>query len=206
MIVVGKREVYLKRVLACFAFLFLVSCQTTSGIEKPERAGNNLQSNGKNLESVLSRLTLRELDQAALVFRVAFDRSLESWQTPDSRLIAGCSLNGALAEEGLLEVRPWLERRASEEAKRLLAAPRNYQLLVDEKTCLQDCSCSLGLRILEAAELEKQPSSKVKNWKRLKSTLEAKSELLSSQRAEFCADSTTWICSSELLNLLRKPK
>lgn len=186
-------------VAACTLTLSL-GCQSVDRAEKPERA------TGDTLETVLGRLSLKELDQAALVFRVAFDKSLESWQGPEDLIVAGCSIPGPLAENGLAEVRPWLERRASEEAKRVVEAPKTYRLPIDEENCVRDCSCGLGLRILEAADLESQPHSRVKDLKRLRSTLESRAELVSSERAEFCTESMTWICSSDLLKLLRQKK
>ncbi len=178
----------------------LTSCQTPDRGERAERP------TADKLEETLSRLSLRELDQAALVFRVAFDKSLESWQGPGDLVVAGCSIPGGLAENGLAEVRPWLDRRATEEARRVVEAPKTYKLPIDEENCAKDCSCGLGLRILEAAELDKQSHSRVKDLKRLRTTLESRAELISSERAEFCTESLTWVCSSELLKQLRQKK
>jgi hypothetical protein len=189
-----------KTLVAACALTLSIGCQSTERSNRPERTMVDA------LEAELGRLSLKELDQAALVFRVAFDKSLESWQGPEDLIVAGCSIPGPIAENGLVEVRPWLERRASEEAKRVVEAPKTYQLPIDEGNCAQSCSCGLGLRILEAANLEGQPHSRVKDLKRLRSTLESRAELVSSERAEFCTESMTWICSSELLKLLRQKK
>lgn len=174
-----------------------MGCQSVNSGEPAERPTSD------KLEEALSRLSLRELDQAALVFRVAFDKSLESWQGADDLVVAGCAISGALAENGLAEVRPWLERRALEEANRVVEAPKTYKLPIDEQNCAKDCSCGLGLRVLEAAELDKQSHSRVKDLKRLRATLESRAELVSAERAEFCTESLTWVCSSEVLKLLR---
>ncbi len=154
------------------------------------------------LDKILAELSLKELDQAALVFRVAYDKSLESWQGAGDQLVAGCKITGEKAENGLAEIRPWLERRASEEARRVVEAPKTYRLPIDEEACSNDCSCALGLRVLEAAELDKQSHSKVKDLKKLRAKLESKVELISSERAEFCTESMTWICTSDLLKNL----
>lgn len=151
------------------------------------------------MEKTLAELSLKQLDQAALFFRVAFDKSLESWQGAGDQMLAGCKVPGEKAENALAEIRPWLDRRAGEEARRVVEAPKTYRLPIDEDACAQDCSCGLGLRVLEAAELEKQSHSRVKDLKNLRSKLEAKVELISAERAEFCAETMTWICSSGLL-------
>lgn len=154
---------------------------------------------GTAMEKTLAELSLKQLDQAALFFRVAFDNSLESWQGAGDQLLAGCKVSGEKAENALAEIRPWLDRRAGEEARRVVEAPKTYRLPIDEEACAQDCSCGLGLRVLEAAELEKQSHSRVKDLKKLRSKLEAKVELISAERAEFCAETMTWICTSGLL-------
>lgn len=177
--------------------LLVTGCQSASRGDRDPRPAEDA------LEVVLSRLSLKELDQAALVFRVAFDKSLESWQGPDDLVVAGCAISGALAENGLAEVRPWLDRRTEEEAKRVAEAPKTYKLPIDEENCTKDCSCGLGLRILEAADLDKQSHSRVKDLKRLRATLESRAELISAERAEFCTETLTWVCSSELLKQLR---
>jgi hypothetical protein len=151
------------------------------------------------MEKTLAELSLKQLDQAALFFRVAFDKSLESWQGAGDQMLAGCKVSGEKAENVLAEVRPWLDRRAGEEARRVVEAPKTYRLPIDEEACSQDCSCGLGLRVLEAAELEKQSHSRVKDLKKLRSKLKAKVELISAERAEYCAETMTWICTSGLL-------
>lgn len=187
-------------------FAWVVGLVLLTGCQTPDRGERAERPTADKLEETLSRLSLRELDQAALVFRVAFDKSLESWQGPGDLVVAGCSIPGGLAENGLAEVRPWLDRRATEEARRVVEAPKAYKLPIDEENCAKDCSCGLGLRILEAAELDKQSHSRVKDLKRLRTTLESRAELISSERAEFCTESLTWVCFSELLKQLRQKK
>lgn len=178
---------------ACVALLLLTSaCSTSAPRQEPAPVATPL-------EKTLAELSLKQLDQAALFFRVAFDKSLESWQGAGEQTLAGCKVSGEKAENALAEIRPWLDRRAAEEALRVGEAPKTYRLPIDEETCSQDCSCGLGLRVLEAAELEKQRHSRVKDLKKLRSKLEAKVELISAERAEFCAETMTWICTSGLL-------
>jgi len=178
---------------ASIALLIMVSACSTSAPR--QEAAPPVSA----IEKTLAELSLKQLDQAALFFRVAFDKSLESWQGAGDQVLAGCKVSGEKAENALAEIRPWLDRRASEEARRVVEAPKTYRLPIDEEACSQDCSCSLGLRVLEAAELERQSHSRVKDLKKLRAKLEAKVELISAERAEFCAEAMTWICSSDLL-------
>ncbi|MDX9730238.1 MAG: hypothetical protein RBT63_00570 [Bdellovibrionales bacterium] len=155
------------------------------------------------LDRAASRLSLQELDQAALVFRVAFDKALDSWGGPTDQAVPGCRITGKEAENGLAAIRPWRDRRALEQAELLLASPKSYKLPVNVETCERDCSCSVGLAVYEAAELDKKSHAKVRELKRMRSRLEAKSELISSERAELCAEGVTWICQSDLLKALK---
>ena len=178
---------------ASLSLLLLVSaCSTSAPRQEAAPAATAM-------EKTLAELSLKQLDQAALFFRVAFDKSLESWQGAGDQVLAGCKVSGEKAENALAEIRPWLDRRAAEEARRVVEAPKTYRLPIDEEACSQDCSCGLGLRVLEAAELEKQSHSRVKDLKKLRSKLEAKVELISAERAEFCAETMTWICTSNLV-------
>ena len=177
--------------------LLVTGCQSASRGDRDPRPAEDA------LEVVLSRLSLKELDQAALVFRVAFDKSLESWQGPDDLVVAGGGRFRGLAENGLGGGRSGPDRRPEGRAKGVAEAPKTYKLPIDEENCTKDCSCGLGLRILEAADLDKQSHSRVKDLKRLRATLESRAELISAERAEFCTESLTWVCSSELLKQLR---
>lgn len=181
---------------AALVVLFFVSCTV-----KPPKTDE--VPTVTDLDKALSALSLKALDQAALVFRVAYDKSLESWQGAGEQTVAGCRISGELAEKGLAEIRPWLDRRAAEEAERLLEAPKLYKWDTSSDTCDQNCSCGLGLRILEAAKLDSRSHAKMKDLKKYRARLEAKSELISAERAEFCTESITWICGSDLLKALR---
>lgn len=170
-------------------------------------AGGGKKSDGEvvesSLDSAASKLTLVQLEEAALAFRVAFDRSLDSWQTTGEQAISGCHIKGDVAERGLRALRPWIDRRASEEAKKLLAGPQTYRLPINDQNCANDCTCGVALRVLEAAKIDEQTSSRFKEWKRLRAQLEAKAELQTSDRSEICAEGLTWVCKSELLSALK---
>ena len=155
------------------------------------------------MEQSLSELSLVKLDQANLVFRVAFEKSLDTWQGPGDDVVPGCKITGKEGENGLAAIKPWLDRRAYEEAKRALDAPKSYTLPIDVENCERDCTCALGLKILDTAELDSQSHQKVKELKKLRTRLEAKSELMTRDRADLCAEGSTWICSSELLKSLQ---
>lgn len=155
------------------------------------------------IESSLAVMSLRKLDEAALVLKVAFNKSLESWQGGADDIVAGCRISGKDAERGLAIIGPRLENAVLEEAKRLVDSPKTYRLPIDEETCERDCSCGLALGILEKARLDEQSHSRVKEFKRIRARLEAKSELITSERAEICSDAATWICSSEFLKALK---
>lgn len=191
--IIRENSFLARRLSGCLALLLAATACSTSA---PREAAPPVVS---GMEKTLAELSLKQLDQAALFFRVAFDKSLESWQGAGDQMLAGCKVSGEKAENALAEIRPWLDRRAAEEARRVVEAPKTYRLPIDEEACSQDCSCSLGLRVLEAAELEKQAHSRVKDLKKLRSKLEAKVELVSAERAEFCAETMTWICTSNLL-------
>lgn len=133
----------------------------------------------------------------------AFDKSLETWAGPSDDVVTGCKISGKEAENGLVALKPWLERRAGEEAKRAMDSPKNYQLPIDVESCERDCSCGLSLKILESANLDDQSYSKTKDLKRTRARLEAKSELMTSERAELCAEGSTWICGSDLMKALK---
>ena len=155
------------------------------------------------LDRAMSELSLQQLGEAETVFRAAFDKSLESWQGAGDDSLLGCKITGREAETALSALRPWIDLKTGEEAKRLLESPKSYQLPVDAETCEQSCSCALGIKIFEAANLDNQSHQKVKDFKRQRTRLEAKSELLTADRAEICAEAATWICKSDLLKALR---
>ncbi|MBL7689429.1 MAG: hypothetical protein JNJ49_15440 [Bdellovibrionaceae bacterium] len=156
-----------------------------------------------SIDAAASKLSLGELEAAALALRVAFDRSVDTWQGSTDQAIPGCHIPGEVAERGLQELRPWIDRRAAEEAKKLLANPKNYRLPINEESCAADCTCGVGLRVLEAAKLDELSHSKMKDWKRVRAQLEAKAELQTSERSELCAEGITWICKSDLLSAIK---
>lgn len=158
------------------------------------------------VDQAFSRLSLVKLDQAALVFRVAFDKSLDAWQGPVDDAVPGCRISGRDAESGIAAVNPWLDLRAGEEAKKALAAPKSYKFPVDVETCERDCTCGLGVKILNAANLDGQNKPRAKELKKLRTRFEAKSELMTHDRAELCAEGATWICTSEVLKALQPPR
>ena len=86
---------------------------------------------------------------------------------------------------------------------KLLAGPQTYRLPINDQNCANDCTCGVGLRVLEAAKIDEQTSSRFKEWKRLRAQLEAKAELQTSDRSEICAEGLTWVCKSELLSALK---
>jgi hypothetical protein len=156
-----------------------------------------------SLDRALSTMSLKQLDEASLVMKVAFNKSLESWQGSGDDITAGCKITGKEAESGLAALAPWLSRAYIAEADRLIKNPKSYRVPVNDDTCEHDCSCELGLKILDRAELDEQSHSKVKEFKQIRSRLEAKSELITSERAEICSESATWICTSDFLKALR---
>jgi hypothetical protein len=195
-----SREFAVKFMMSAVLVLSLAGCSMFKGREDSPadpRAGKT------TLDQAMGELSMAKLDQASLVFRVAFEKSRDAWQGPGEDVVPGCKISGKEAENGLAAVKPWLERRANEEAKRAIDGPKAYQLPINVETCERDCSCELGLKILEAADLDSQSYQKVKELKRLRTRLEAKSELMTRDRAELCAEGSTWICSSEVLNALR---
>lgn len=155
------------------------------------------------LDRAMSELSLQQLNEAETVFRSAFDKSLESWQGAGDDSVLGCKITGREAETVLAALRPWIDLKSGEEAKRLLDSPKSYRLPVDVETCEQTCTCGLGLKIFESANLDNQSHQKVKEFKRQRTRLEAKSELLTTDRAEICAEAATWVCKSDLLKALR---
>ena len=164
---------------------------------------NSPEAKASALDKAISELSLAQLSEAETVFRVAYDKSLESWQGAGDDLIPGCKIGGPDAEKALAALRPWVNKRAREEAARLNDSPRSYQLPINVDSCDSDCSCGFGLKILEEARLDEQSHQKVKDFKKSRVRLEAKSELLTGARAELCAESATWICKSDVLKALK---
>lgn len=156
-----------------------------------------------SIDAALAKLSLPELEEAALVFKVAFEKSTDSWQGPIDEAVPGCKINALDAENGIAALKPWLVRRSDEEAKKLLSSPKTHQLPVASDGCEQSCTCGLGARILAAANLENESHSKVKDLKRLRARFEAKAELMTSERAELCSEGAKWICSSDLLKAIK---
>ena len=161
--------------------------------------------NPKNtaLELVVSKMTMVDLERATLVFKVAFEKASDSWQGTDDDAVPGCKITGREAEAALEALNPLMVQRVQDEAKKLLSSPKGYRFPTDVGSCERDCSCTLNLRILQAAKIDDLSPSKAKNLKRLRAQYEAKNELLTSERAEICAESAAWICSSELLKVLK---
>lgn len=155
------------------------------------------------MDQALTGMSLKQLDEANLVLKVAFNKSLESWQGGSDDIVAGCKITGKEAENGLSVIKPWHERAIDAEAERLRQNPKSYRVPVDEENCERDCSCGLGLKIFEKAGLDHQSHSKMKDFKRTRSRLEAKAELITSERAEICSESATWICTSDFLKALK---
>lgn len=176
------------------------SCSST----KSHVEGGVLDASEGALDRALSHLTVKELDQAALVFRVAYDKSLETWQGPSDLIVAGCTIGGNLAEKGLSVIRPWLDQRVEEEARRISESVKEIELPIDRANCTSNCSCGLGLRILEAPVLEGKPLSRSQRFKKLRRSLEAQAELITAERAEYCTESMNWVCESPLLKELKK--
>ena len=158
------------------------------------------------LDQTLAGMSLKQLDESYLVLKVAYNKSLESWQGGSDDVVAGCKITGKEAEAGLAALRPWLDKAVDIEAKRIADSPKSYRVPVDDESCEKDCTCGLGLRILGAAKLDDQSFAKVKEFKRLRGRLESKNELLSPERFEICADQATWICSSDFLKALKPAK
>lgn len=153
-------------------------------------------------ETALRPLSYLQLNAAANVFRVAFDRSLDSWQNPTDTAGLKCAVSGAMAERGLAALRPWLDQRAAEEAVKLVDQPKSYKLPVGPDTCARDCSCVASLRILEAVPEDSWKKSNFKSWRKTRQRLEQLAEVESPDQVEICAESQNWICSSELYKSL----
>jgi len=149
-------------------------------------------------DSALKPLSYLQLNAAANVFRVAFDRSLDSWQGAVDEAGLKCRISGAMAERALAALRPWLDQRASEEAGRMIDEPQTYKLPATVETCARDCSCVAALRVLEAVTEEQWKKSSFKNWRKTRQRLEQLAELESQEQVEICAESQNRICTSEL--------
>lgn len=184
------------------ALLSLPACSYLSK-RSQSSAENSPEAKASALDKAISELSLTQLSEAETVFRVAYDKSLESWQGAGDDLIPGCKIGGPEAEKALAALRPWVTKRAKDEANRLNDSPRSYQLPINAESCDADCSCGFGLKILEEARLDEQSHQKVKEFKKARVRLEAKSELLTGARAELCAESATWICKSDVLKALK---
>lgn len=176
--------------------LLSISCTST-------KVKSNAGGQDAPVSNVISSYTLDQLEQAALVFRVAYERSLESWQGVGDQAVPGCTISGVEAENGLNLIRPWIERKSEDEAKRLLDSPKKYKFAVNERTCDRDCSCNGPLHIFEAAKLEAYSHSKVKTLKALRAQFEATAELMSRERVDLCAEAATWVCASDLLKTVK---
>lgn len=155
------------------------------------------------LDDSLSAMSLKQLDEANLVMKVAFAKSLESWQGGADDIVAGCKISGRQAEAGISAIASFLDRAVEVEARKLNEKPKEYRLPIEEETCERDCSCGLGLRVLGAAGIDEQSHSKVKELKRLRSRLEAKAELITSERSEICSETATWVCTSDFMKALK---
>lgn len=155
------------------------------------------------LDVTLGGLSLLQLHEASLAFKVAYEKSMDSWQGPIDDAIPGCKISGFEAENGIAALKPWLAQRTKEEAEKLLSSPKSHTLPVNSETCEQDCSCELGVQILSAANLDGERHSRVKDLKRLRTRFEAKAELLTGERAELCAEGSKWICTSDFLKSLK---
>lgn len=186
----------LATVIGALASSLQIGCSSRDK-KQPETARQSLP------KEVVNDLSLAKLEQAALAFKVAHEHSNESWQGPVDQAVPGCSISGKEAETGLELLQPWLQAKAEEEAKKLLRDLGTYRLGFDAETCDRDCSCSVGLRVLAAADLESLSRTKAKPLKQLRVQLEAKSELISRERAELCVDGVTWLCQSDLLRAVR---
>ena len=184
--------------------IFTLSACSGFSTRSQETAENTKEAKDAALDRALSELSLVRLGEAENAFRVAYDKSLESWQGgADDDAVSGCKISGPEAERALSAIRPWLTQRAREEASRLNDSPRNYRLPMDVESCDADCTCGLGLKVLEEAKLDEQSHQKVKDLKRTRVRLEAKEELLTRSRAELCAEGATWICKSDVLKALK---
>ncbi|HRK08359.1 MAG TPA: hypothetical protein PLZ57_11365 [Pseudobdellovibrionaceae bacterium] len=153
-------------------------------------------------DTVLQPLTYLQLNAAANVFRVAFDRSLDSWQGAVDEAGLKCAISGPMAERALAALRPWLDQRAAEEATKLTDNPQSYKLPASTESCARDCSCVASLRILEAVPEDNWKKSSFKNWRKTRQRLEQLAEVESPEQVEICAESQNWICSSELYKSL----
>lgn len=153
-------------------------------------------------DTVLQPLSYLQLHAAANVFRVAFDRSLDSWQGAVDEAGLKCSISGPMAERALAALRPWLDQRAAEEATKLTDNPQSYKLPANAENCARDCSCVASLRILEAVPEDNWKKSNFKNWRKLRQRLEQLAEVESPEQVEICAESQNWICTSELYKSL----
>lgn len=197
----------MKNVVAKLGFIFvfvtfagLAGCSfvTKRSVPKPDPSVAQTA-----LDQSMSQLSLQQLYDAALVFRVAFDRSNDSWHGPEDDVPSGCKISSKEAENGLAALKPWIEKRTSEEAERLERSPKSYRPPVDAETCDRNCSCIIGIKIFEAAKLDDYAHAKVKELKRLRTRFEAQGELLTNERSEICAEAATWICRSEMLKALK---
>lgn len=184
-------------VLSVFTSVFLfVSCSAPS-------KKTDVASETSSIDTALSSLSVVQLHEASLAFKVAYEKSMDSWQGPIDDAIPGCKISGTEAENGIAAVKPWLERRTKEEAQKLLSSPKSYSIPVNSETCEQDCSCGLGVQIMSAANLDGERHSRVKDLKRLRTRFEAKAELLTTARAELCTEGAKWICQSDFLKSLK---
>jgi hypothetical protein len=153
-------------------------------------------------DTVLQPLSYLQLNAAANVFRVAFDRSLDSWQGAVDEAGLKCAISGPMAERALAALRPWLDQRAAEEATKLTDNPQSYKMPASAESCARDCSCVASLRILEAVPEDNWKKSSFKNWRKIRQRLEQLAEVESPEQVEICAESQNWLCTSELYKSL----
>ena len=190
-----------------FALIVVVAAEVSGCSFLSKRSNGAVKPDAATAQTAVDRaaeeLSLKQLDQAMLVFRVAFEKANDTWQGAGDDTVPGCKIISKDAENGLAAVKPWLDRRVREEGERAGDNPKIYRVPIDEETCDRDCTCGLGVKILEAAQLDKQSHAQVKDLKRLRTRFEAKSELLTNERAELCAENATWVCKSDLLKTLR---
>lgn len=152
------------------------------------------KSNPSALEAEADKLSLSQLDGTMLALQVAVKQSLETWRGPSDEAISGCSISGDRAEQLITALQPLLDRKTRAEGERLVGNPKSYRLPLNDENCDRECSCALGLRILDSARLDERTSAAFRPWKKMRAKLEAKAELQSTERSELCVESMTWVC------------
>ncbi len=155
-------------------------------------------------DQIVEGLSLVQMETMAVALQVAFNHASSTWKAPGEPPPLGCAVSERQAERGLAVLQPWIERRVLDEAKELESHPKTYRLPTEESTCLDQCLCNLGHRILSASNLNAMSAAPAKIWRAQRSRMASLRELQTTERAELCAEAAKWVCGSSVLAEIKK--